>query len=71
MPRNDHKKSLSAGTTEDCEKIFSIQTSGFGLFNIRERMNHINGKFSLSSVPGEGTVVTMETPLDLKQYVIG
>jgi PAS domain S-box-containing protein len=43
------------------------QTSGFGLFNIRERMNHINGKFSLSSVPGEGTVVTLEAPLDLKQ----
>jgi PAS domain S-box-containing protein len=43
------------------------QTSGFGLFNIRERMNHINGKFSLSSVPGEGTVVTLEAPLDLKK----
>jgi PAS domain S-box-containing protein len=37
--------------------------SGYGLFNIRERMDHINGKFKISSVPGQGTRVTLEAPL--------
>ena len=41
--------------------------SGFGLFNIRERMNHVNGKFTLSSTPGQGTVVTLEAPFDLTE----
>jgi PAS domain S-box-containing protein len=41
--------------------------SGFGLFNIRERMNHVNGKFNLSSTPGQGTVVTLEAPFDLSE----
>jgi PAS domain S-box-containing protein len=41
--------------------------SGFGLFNIRERINHVNGKFNLSSKPGQGTVVTLEAPFDLNE----
>lgn len=41
--------------------------SGFGLFNIRERMNHVNGKFHLSSAPGRGTVVTLEAPFSLNE----
>jgi PAS domain S-box-containing protein len=38
----------------------SSRKSGYGLFNIRERMNHINGKFEVSSAPGKGTRVTLE-----------
>lgn len=43
------------------------RNSGFGLFNIRERMHHINGKFRLSSKPGQGTVVTLEAPFYLNE----
>ena len=39
--------------------------SGYGLFNIRERMNHINGKFKIFSTPGKGTNVTLEAPFDI------
>ncbi len=37
--------------------------NGYGLFNIRERMNHINGKFEIKSIPGRGTRVTLVAPL--------
>lgn len=37
--------------------------SGYGLFNIRERMNHINGEFKIDSGTGKGTKVTLAVPL--------
>ncbi len=40
----------------------SIDHSGFGLFNIRERMNHINGKFEIKSISGRGTRVSLIVP---------
>jgi PAS domain S-box-containing protein len=38
------------------------KNSGYGLFNIREQMNHINGHFEISSKPGRGTQVTLIAP---------
>jgi len=35
---------------------------GFGLFNIRERINYLGGDFRLESQPGQGTSVTMTMP---------
>jgi len=43
----------------------SAGNSGFGLFNIRERMNHINGKFKIKSAPDHGTQVTLIAPFKL------
>lgn len=43
----------------------STVNSGYGLFNIRERMNHINGKFKIKSVPDHGTQVTLLAPFKL------
>lgn len=43
--------------------IPSVNYEGYGLFNIRERMNHIKGEFKIKSVPGRGTRVTLVTPL--------
>lgn len=43
----------------------STGNSGYGLFNIRERMNHINGKFKIKSVPDHGTQVTLIAPFKL------
>jgi signal transduction histidine kinase len=44
----------------------SDYTSGFGLFNIRERLSHIGGKVNIRSKPGKGTRVTLIAPLNIK-----
>jgi PAS domain S-box-containing protein len=38
---------------------------GFGLFSIRERLNHLGGRFDLQSRPGKGTRVILSVPLKL------
>jgi PAS domain S-box-containing protein len=43
----------------------SADYRGYGLFNIRERMNHINGHFEIKSVPGRGTKVTLVAPFKI------
>ncbi|MDD1713502.1 MAG: HAMP domain-containing protein, partial [Methanoregulaceae archaeon] len=37
-------------------------TGGFGLFSIRERLNHIGGGFFIESQYGQGTLVTLVAP---------
>ena len=39
------------------------RVSGFGLFNIRERLAHLGGKLELESEAGHGTRVTLVAPL--------
>lgn len=46
---------LAAGLTEH---------HGFGLFNIRERLNYLGGTMQVSSQVGHGTTVTLEVPCD-------
>jgi signal transduction histidine kinase len=36
---------------------------GFGLFNIRERLEYVGGKMTIDSTPGEGTRVTLQAPM--------
>jgi len=36
---------------------------GFGLFNIRERLEHIGGRATIESEPGHGTCVTVVAPV--------
>ena len=36
---------------------------GFGLFNIRERVQHIGGHFEVRATPGEGSQSTLRVPL--------
>lgn len=36
---------------------------GFGLFNIRERMEHIGGQFEINSAPGKGTHIRLVSPI--------
>jgi len=57
-------------TVEDCGKGTSLApdegdlpASGFGLFNIRERIRHLGGELSFRSSPGKGTRVTLRVPL--------
>jgi signal transduction histidine kinase len=39
------------------------RTGGFGLFSIRERLEHIGGRFEIESRPGHGTKVKLTAPL--------
>lgn len=39
-------------------------SSGFGLFNIEERIRLLNGKFKISSSPGKGTLVQLSLPIN-------
>ena len=38
-------------------------TSGFGLFNIRERLDHIGGHLDIASRAGKGTRITLVAPI--------
>ena len=54
------------GVGFDFSKIkFSVDDlSGFGLFSIRERMEHFGGNFDVESKPGQGTCITLAMPLE-------
>ena len=39
---------------------------GFGLFDIREKLNHLGGHLTIDAMPGEGTAIYMEVPLDMR-----
>ncbi len=38
-------------------------TGGFGLFNIKERLEHLGGNVKIESSPGRGTTITLTAPL--------
>ena len=39
------------------------ERAGFGLFSIRERLNHLGGHLEIDSRPGQGVKVTLVAPL--------
>jgi PAS domain S-box-containing protein len=43
----------------------SKRPKGFGIFSIRERLNHIGGRFQIKSTIGKGTTVTLIAPLNI------
>jgi PAS domain S-box-containing protein len=40
------------------------EKGGFGLFNVKERLEYLGGSFDIESKPGQGTRVTMAVPLE-------
>jgi PAS domain S-box-containing protein len=42
----------------------SDRTGSFGLFSVRERLDHIGGRVSIESKPGRGTRVTLTAPVN-------
>jgi PAS domain S-box-containing protein len=42
---------------------------GFGLFNIRERLEHLGGAMKIQSASGKGTRVTLAAPLENKDRI--
>lgn len=47
-----------------CNK--GLSEGNFGLMQVRERIEFLGGKISVTSAPGEGTVVTLEAPMATK-----
>lgn len=43
-----------------------FKASGHGIFNIKERVNFINGQFSMETSSGKGTSIHIELPLETK-----
>jgi signal transduction histidine kinase len=41
----------------------TAERTGFGLFNIQERLNDLGGCLDIDSGPGKGTCVTLVCPL--------
>ncbi len=39
-----------------------VKSKGFGLFSIRERLQHLGGYMSIDSMPGNGTIITLSAP---------
>ncbi len=57
------------GTGFDVAQIHSQNrmTGGFGLFNIRERLDHIGGHLDIASRAGRGTRITLMAPITHKK----
>jgi len=65
---------LQISVSDDGKGIKNVRGSrakGFGLFNIRERMIHINGSFDINSSRGKGTTVTIVAPFKLSEKAVG
>ncbi len=43
-------------------------SGGFGLFSIKERLEHLGGKFTIESHIGKGTIATLTAPLSLEKF---
>ena len=52
-----------AGFDVDKMESHDRPKSGFGLFNVKERLGHIGGNFKIKSSPGKGTSIVLEAPL--------
>lgn len=50
--------------------ITSSPRGGFGLTSVRERVSFIGGSVEISSVPGDGTEVTLKAPLQTPQQAV-
>lgn len=57
------------GFTEQSGQV-RMQASGFGLFNIRERITHYGGEFDLSSSRKSGTQVRLRLPITLTKALV-
>lgn len=48
----------------DADSAMAGSAEGFGLFNIRERLEHVGAAFAIRSAPGEGTSIRISVPAD-------
>ncbi|MEX0647763.1 MAG: PAS domain S-box protein [Balneolaceae bacterium] len=60
-------KDEGGGFVPEEEKPSPGKEGNFGLFNIMERINLLNGSFQIHSAPGEGTTAILKVPLIAKE----
>ena len=48
----------------EADAFVSSDKGGFGLFNIREQLEHLAGEMKIQSTPGKGTRITLTVPLE-------
>ncbi len=53
------------------DKLHAGKKKGLGLIGMRERVEMVNGCFSVESSPGKGTTIRAEIPLEKKQMRMG
>lgn len=68
MKRLDHRvqvvvKDQGQGSEKDLLNTVSTEKGGYGLFNIKERLDLLGGKMEADSAPDFGTRVTLTAPL--------
>ncbi|MGB2975713.1 MAG: ATP-binding protein, partial [Phycisphaerae bacterium] len=53
------------GVGFDTEKVLSVhdEAGGFGLFDVRERLDYLGGSLTIRSETGKGTTVVLRAPL--------
>jgi PAS domain S-box-containing protein len=59
----DMEHVMSARKHSSKKDVSDYSLRGFGLFNIRERLDHIGGSIEIHSKSGRGTLVTLFAPL--------
>ena len=59
----DMEHVMSARKRSSKKDVSDYSLRGFGLFNIRERLDHIGGSIEIHSKSGRGTLVTLFAPL--------
>lgn len=75
--RHSGAKRVTVLVREEAERILVIvqddgkgfdprTTKGMGLLGMQERVAHLNGKFSVHSEPGQGTIVQVELPAPVR-----
>ena len=55
------------GKGMDTEKVKNMLDGGFGLYSLSERIQNFGGTLTLDSAPGQGTHITITTPLQTKE----
>jgi signal transduction histidine kinase len=52
--------------TSRLDRMKQVESPGFGLFSIRERLKQMGGKLQINSEKGRGTKITLLAPLERK-----
>nr|WP_297788815.1 tetratricopeptide repeat protein [uncultured Allomuricauda sp.] len=60
---NKHKEHLVLMIEDDGKGILTANTEGMGLKNIKQRVQLLNGAFSIDSAPERGTILNIQIPV--------
>ncbi len=72
-PDNVRMQVLDDGCGFDPAEVLAAQSVHFGLVGMRERVEHVGGRFEVKSAPGRGTQLSVELPVhpaDAKKHPV-